>query len=116
MRVPERQKKRREYLKKKAGAYVLIMLAVFVCLALIVGGMPACGKLADLSMDSSRGWFWGFSMTLAGIVVTIVIFLALYFGGQILTSSGEITKTIPYVPPITPNTLPAEEVLVRGSQ
>ena len=100
-RVPNRKKLRREYLRKKGGLLSLICGQVVIYLAL----------------------FTGFVLTRHGNellhdVLMVTLFLNmianLYLTGFMKRTKQKL-KQLPYVPPVTSATLPADEVLVRGS-
>jgi hypothetical protein len=117
MRVPDRQKQRQEYLKKKAGACRKIFSGSvgFLCLFSIafVFFVSACAALIRSWIGQSLLWF----------VYAIVLGLWAWGMGyrcwdmyHFIKNVKEEQAAMAYSPPVTPNTLPAEEVLVRGSQ
>ena len=116
MRVPDRQKQRREYLRKKAG----------------VRGIIVGGQLLEILLFSVTGLcgLASFGLLLCSIAIgpqfyltTLVSILLTVGGGYISWKLGKLTdraeqeeRSLAFVPPVTPDTLPAEEVLVRGAQ
>lgn len=115
-RVPNREMQRREYLKKKSRAYVaaIVFFALFTLfLVLAVGGVAYfvpffARSLSHPSLDSVFAW----------IGIAFGLLLALTFGGIWLLAGLSIPRAaskIPYVPPVTIDTLPPEEILVRGA-
>jgi hypothetical protein len=111
MHVPDREKQRREYLKKKAGSYgtkvMVFGLFLFLLLPTITCGLFTIISLFVPALQPSA---IGFAMS------------ALFFGFWcrftywfVKRADTEIAA-IPFIPPVTASTLPAEEVLVRGAQ
>ena len=111
MRVPDRQKQRREYLGRKAGA----------CLG---EGMAVAFLLFFLLLTAGCGIFTCLSLFIPGLQPAILPFgfLTFFLGVgsraiyMVTQQADQHVKSISYIPPVTLNTLPAEEVLVRGSQ
>ncbi len=103
-RIPDRKKQRQEYLKRKGEAYADAAISsafLLFILAILVG--LACAAYFEASP----------------VVFYIVLLGAVVFGlayGQLIIKRGKAAKQLPYIPPVTPDTLPAEEVLVRGSE
>jgi hypothetical protein len=100
MRISDCQQLRREYLRKKTVDWSIRLFMVFLLL-----GVSAVGGF--LLIQESLG--------------TLLLFLvgSGYVGSKLWGLSGEAeaeSNAMSYVPPVTPETLPAEEVLVRGSQ
>jgi hypothetical protein len=117
MRLPDRRKQRREYLKRKVVAQSKIqggsLLALGLLIAAIISGLFTCGYLL-YAYFLQEG-----TLLLLALLFTV---LAIVCGSGCRRISAFIEKasneemSIPYVPPVTPDTLSAEEVLVRGSQ
>lgn len=104
----ERIKKRREYVKRKVVAYTLMTLSILVAipcalLAVVLFLLAIVGILDGIFWE---GIFWP-ALKLGD--------LALRFSESAQKAHGE-ARQLPYVPPVTPDSLPAEEVLLRGSQ
>jgi hypothetical protein len=94
--VPDRKKLRREYLRRKAIAYG-------------IGGLvPVLSLIFGL---------WLYHSDLNAITRHGFLFcvLLVYFVWIAVKVSREAIKGVPYVPPIVTGTLPADEILVRGS-
>ena len=110
--VPDRKKLRREYLWKKGKASTL------ACIAGVGFGYFALCFCAYLLMPifvpEVRGDAF---LTFMLISLPLTGGLAWLFG-SIARRQAKKATTIPYVPPVTANAdnLPAEEVLVRGSE
>jgi hypothetical protein len=115
MRVPDRQKQRWEYLRKKAGkhSYVFIMGVFWLCAALAT---LLCGLLTCLGLIQG---FLGTGLTYPLFLPFLMTVVGGYVSWLIYRYTNRVEKealSIPFVPPFTPDTLPAEEVLVRGSE
>jgi hypothetical protein len=109
--VLDRKKLRWEYLRKKGEAYtkgtvagllLLPSLAISLVLTLL------CVKLCMLPPYN-----WG---TLFCAFICVVWWLVAVACWEACRRHATAAKNIPYVPPVTPSTLPAEEVLVRSAQ
>jgi hypothetical protein len=117
MRVPDRQKQRWEYLKRKAIAQSKIqgasLLALCLLIAAAICGLLACGGLifAYFLMDGVV-----LSFAIVFTMLTVITGLACRSAYQFIEKASEEEMQIPYAPPVRPDTLPAEEVLVRGAQ
>jgi len=104
------RKKRREYLGKKAGAEVLgAVTAVF---ALALGALALVLMFAVLMNIGNSGaslFFFAFLTVFIGAVAV--------YTGRISSSSFEEARTLEYVPSAAEQlaALPAEDILVRGS-
>ena len=117
MSVPDRQKQRREYLRKKAGVIsksVGGQLLLFLLIPITIICFLASIGLLFLSVI-----FWTPGM-LPSLVITCLLTI---FGGYGCWKIGEIIdrckrdeRSIRYIPPVTSYMLPNEEVLVRASQ
>jgi hypothetical protein len=92
----ERIQKRRLYLMLKGGAYTLVGLMV------LVAGLFFVIALREWKVGSLLG--------------ALVLLLAARQVTRFAHRVHRKAKQLPYVPPVTVNTLPAEEVLVRGSE
>src|SRR4051812_33992969 len=102
MPIPDRQKQRREYLRKKAGAYGRIYagkwLFSLLIIVPIVSGFFGCASLV-------------FAVTQFGFLIPSVILFLLMMGSGYgcwkiidFVENAERDAVIPYVPPVTPNT------------
>jgi|SRR5579871_2659238 len=91
--VPDRKKLRREYVKKKAAAYGVGGPFLVIMLTFLVA------------------WFRepGLDVSQFAVLLFCFVWCAVNF-------SRETIKHVPYVPTVTPNTLRADEILVRGSE
>jgi len=113
--VPDRKKLRREYLRKKASSYLPALwfeaLVGLPC-ALMVIAMIYRLSTNPPGWDGGQGLF-GWISSIIGI---LIFGCGAYFGLVGATRTVRRGQSyITYVPPITPNTLPADEILVRGS-
>ncbi len=122
-RVPDRKKQRREYLRQKGTAYLKTTSGgiVFVFTVLLTP------LLASAAIYSWVGWllWWdrladpGSHWDIFAIVLTVLAVisgLACYLSWSLMQHAIRSAARLSPVPPVTPNTLPAEEVLVRGSE
>jgi hypothetical protein len=120
--VPDRKKLRREYLKKKIGAtavtgiggvaflpcaffsavFFSVGLYLFLYFITDLGHRP----LSMLVLRNSCAW------SLVGLLLAIVA----RSSWRGIRRSRQDLAALTYIPPITPNTLPADEILVRGSE
>src|SRR5260221_5673686 len=104
MRIPDRQKQRREYLKKKAGNFSKGFVAALVAmvLAAVTGLFIAFGAAACIGACM----YGSGSSLLIGAGLLIAAFLL----GRTTLKSGHFARRqvstgalLPYVPPVTPN-------------
>jgi hypothetical protein len=114
--VPDRRKLRQEYVKQKAGAYfkgtlgaALLLPATLFCIA---AGTATLMLVVLLVLHATP--LIGISAVSAG-VLTLLSGVLIRWCWQARHEFLRATE-LPFVPPVTPNTLPAEEVLVRGSE
>ena len=105
--IQDRKKQRREYLRKKRVTYFKATLNTLIA---IPCSWYAFGSLfAALFNPFDR------------LFSVIMFALAFIFGAVAWTAAKRAkllhqkAKQLPYVPPVSPATLPAEEVLLRGS-
>lgn len=104
----ERIKQRREYVKRKVMAYVLMTLSILVAIPCALLAVILF-LLAVASVFEGIPWveiFWP-ALKLGE--------LALRFSESAQKAHGE-AKQLPYIPPVTADSLPAEEVLLRGAE
>ena len=108
--LPDRQKQRREYLRKKrVGRALSSTGATIFASAVVVSGALIVVAILTLIVDHD--------------VATAALYLmaAIALMGAVSKFSADVMKKgndlsdVSYVPPITPDHLPAEEVLVRGA-
>src|SRR5438045_255536 len=118
MRIPDRKKQRREYLKKKTKA-VSTWLAgsILMGIVLITFGTCICLVMTSVSPKYVRevgnlsNYIWAFFFALLAIGGAVACPKIL----NIINEARRFDAQIPYAPPVTSDTLPAEEVLVRGA-
>jgi hypothetical protein len=115
-RVPDRKQLRREYLKQKGGAVAnitvsgLLLLPVSVALLLFLT-MIFVFAFSPSEPIGERVVLSCFAIALAGLAgagVSICV--------RDIRETKRKARQLIYVPPVTPDTLPAEEILIRGSQ
>lgn len=117
MPIPDRQKQRREYLRKKAGAYgdrlnascLFFVVLTLVAFSGIIALVSLILSIADKDLATLVIFLFMGSLTTIGIFGCRALF-------HFMQMADEKIKSITYVPPVTPHILPAEEVLVRASQ
>lgn len=112
-RIPDRKKLRREYLRKKGETYANIVIYFLILF------VPVIALYMFFKCDSGTRVRIGIFAALTWIIFAPIYELLWYlFWCAIVELSKELNKAkqIPYVPPITPSTLSAEEVLVRGAE
>jgi hypothetical protein len=128
-RAPDRKKLRREYLKKKGVAYLsltlhsLVFVPAFVFAVvfwLMAIGMAGYGVYALMTVAHGHPYqdnvLW-----LTPAAFFFFSALALCPSLYALATFNEIKDAkkaacLPYVPPVHPNALPADEILVRSSE
>ena len=118
MRVPDRQKQRREYLKKKArtstlqvGGILLLAVVGFptVLLFLLAVFFVVMFCLTPLGSFAIIGFCICAALGVGGVSVCHAL-------NRMVAAAAKQSRSLPYFPPVTIDTLPAEEVLVRSSQ
>ena len=113
-RIQERKKQRREYLKKKGTAYTKIGLATVLVVPIPLALCILFAffiKILDLPSPAPD------IDPLKFTVVTSLLGLFTFACWRLVMftrKTHQETKQLPYVPPVTPATLPTEEILVRG--
>ena len=117
MRVPNRHKLRQEYLKRKAGAYSLILWngleLLFLTIVTLCFGLFACVSFFfAIAIQEPRLMFIPGMMVLFALAAGNISWESHQFYQKAIQEKA----TLLHVPPVRPDTLPAEEVLVRGSQ
>ena len=117
MRVPDRQKQRREYLKKMAGAVGRSVGGLLVLKSLWIGTVICI--LMTCALLGYAVWTRDASIFVQSVACSLFVFVGTWEYRRLQRSVAWMErrdKSIAYVPPFTPDTLPADEVLVRGSQ
>ena len=120
--VPDLKKLRREYLREKGkgytvqtvGAifYVPSMALTVICSIPTIFVVVMCVGALLLPPHTIRPIDSTFLVLMAGTV----IFGVVACWSKRVMQTGEKIAQVPYVPPVTPSTLPTEEVLVRGAE
>jgi hypothetical protein len=122
--VPDRKKLRRAYLSKKGKAYakaavlsILFVPTIALCCALwsLAWGFTHAYASRIVDVPSWLGLFVrviAAGSLIVGTVVCSVLCRALW---RTIDAAHNEAKRIPWVPSVTPSTLPAEEILVRGA-
>lgn len=112
MPIPDRHKQRKEYLRHKTTTLSKFIGSLVTALLIPVLSIVCLRRLVD----------WMFQLNsllllcLLSCLFIIVICLPVGWFSQISGRSWREHRSIPYVPAIPPNSLPANEVLVRSSQ
>jgi hypothetical protein len=113
--IPDRKKLRQEYLKRKASAYFKGTLGA----ALLVPSLLGFFFFAALTLVLyyvSQGRVTS-PLFAAGVVTTTLTIISGVLVPWCWRARHEFRRAseIPFVPPVTADTLPADEILVRGS-
>ena len=107
----ERIKKRREYLKQKGAAYSTASLAALLTIPCALGTFFLVAVTLFVffyQVSTFFGLLLAFLSLIGGVCSWQLARSALHY--------HKAARQLPYVPPVTPETLPAGEVLVRGSE
>jgi hypothetical protein len=115
-KAPDRKKLRREYLKRKASAYTRMavggtLFVPFVFAACLFAAFTLV--IIAFGIEERRPEYL-FATLVVGAITAFLTWLA-HASRQTLRR-GRMQSQIPYVPPVTPNTLPADEILVRAAE
>lgn len=110
MRTTERQKQRQDYVKRKAGAssvrIIVRTLFLFSFICAVVSGLFTVLTLVR-----------GVNPFTMGLVISTLFFAGWsWYVYPYVRMADRDVRSLPYVPPVTPDTLPAEELLVRGAE
>src|SRR5438105_4604828 len=111
----ERNKQRRQYLKEKGAAYTKMSLIALVSASVIALLLVFAATLffyLGSGIDSGR---LVFILLFGGVLLPCFGIIAWQLMHMARQAHQDIVR-VPYVPPVTANTLPVEEVLVRGSE
>ena len=122
MRIPDRKQLRQEYLRRRTAAAAKSIGGhlLFVCgfvFTLLCATATVILILAAIICTVFAPEYW-----LSCAVGALVLAISTAAGGHSVWEMDQFVDRarqeadIPYVPPVAPNTLPAEEVLVRGAQ
>jgi len=120
MRIPDREKQRRDYLTKKAGTIskgiaggIVCLILALVTLVLLILGIFCCFyRWADAKGETQ----YGLPVGIGFLIVAAITGSLAALSGLHAKDQADRAKALPYIPPLTPGTLPAEEVLIRGAQ
>src|SRR5579871_2143700 len=113
----ERIKKRQEYLKKKAGAYANMSIYALITLPLsLVAGFSLIAVMLYLYDYISGKPSPDYGMSGLFSIIAVIFGGFVWLFARFARQAHQEAKQLPYVPPIAADTLPAEEVLVRGSE
>jgi hypothetical protein len=115
--VPDRKKLRREYVKQQRSAFAHLVIGGTVLLptTLLAAGF-AIFTILGCILSLLNGTLLGvlFCLFAGGGLTLGCSFLALM--GYNVIKEGTRLQGMPYVPPVTPDAFPADEILVRGSE
>lgn len=105
----DRVKRRQEYLKKKGEAYTLITMMLFLSLPFAVIAFSLLLIPFFFHPKSLDAWI---------PLATLFAYAggALWFLLSIARHEHQEARQLPYVPPVTADSLPQEEILLRGAQ
>ena len=119
--IPDRVKLRRNYLRKKGTAYTLQGIGFLIAVPALTSTFFFGFCILWAATHSLFGWGMDAHpeddtdmLKVCGVVTLVSGLIAV--GGVGLQRRGVITRRMPYVPPVTASTLPAEETLVRASE
>jgi hypothetical protein len=110
--IQERNKLRQKYLDRRTEIYSEMAMSALRTLL----GIATLALLASSFLDPK---FYRYHL---GSVVIFAIAATFLFGVAVIRSVARHSRmrrelhAIPYVPPVTPDTLPATEILMRGSE
>jgi hypothetical protein len=114
--APDRKKLRREYLRRKSvGTATAILNAVFFvpCLIMTIACLVVTiGRIVIYIKEAPDGVL---PVSILSAVLT-AIFARCTYSCWKGVEDGIASAQLPYVPPATPATLPADEILVRSSE
>ncbi len=123
-RIQERKQQRQEYLKQKGKAYSIMAIFSTVLGLTIISGLVGIVYLALLILfDPKTASEQQVSSPLSKLI--FLAFMALLAFGLYMALCCSVRDgralrrqiaQLPYIPPVTPDTLPAEELLVRGAE
>ena len=120
--VPDRKKLRREYSRTKVNAYLsgtvcaLLFIPAFLfslVMWLSTAAMLVYTVIGTIKNPSTFSQMIGMLIAL-GLCTCIPTLFAYALGMGIAGASK--AACVPYVPPVTADTLPADEILVRGAE
>jgi hypothetical protein len=100
--MPDRKRLRQEYLRKKGKAYAMLVAWLIGLVAIVV-----MMYFSYLGMHHRSGWF---------AVLGILFYARIIWKGWRAVDRSHKEMRLAYIPPVTPDTLPVEEILVRGSE
>ena len=112
MHVPDRQKQRREYLKKKKRAYRTV--AGGSCLLLLYSVLTIICSLVSLMIFAVSMHFrelWSLFFLCPLVPAAIYCGLRFWQSCKEVKAASQHAKSIPDVPPVIPDTLPAGKIL-----
>jgi hypothetical protein len=118
--VTERKRLRREYLWKRArsGAWEAIGFLLFLPLMLLATsfGIITLFLVAWCVLGVGNDcMLWIMLATLVSAGLTLVFGWGACISDKIMIRANSAGR-IPYIPPVTPDTFPADEILVRGAE
>jgi hypothetical protein len=114
-RVPDRKKLRREYLRKtiighvKGNSGIVLFMVSFGITTFFVIAAIVLALFAVIYESSTC-----LLLALASALIAVPCGLLAKWGWKLIDGLDDAKHTL-YVPPATPDRLPAEEILVRGS-
>jgi hypothetical protein len=120
IRAPDRKKLRRDYLKQRVRAYAGAILCtwLFVPALLVTLGLAMAAVSILIASGSDNPIGYGLGVIIFGILACCSAAAGL-FAWSLWQEGIRFIKVeaalVPYAPPVNPDTMPAEEVLVRGS-
>jgi hypothetical protein len=110
MNLPDRRKQRREYLRKKAGAYTRSLGGSLLLLCFYIAAFVCIFYTCIYLMYGVK------SFTLLFAFLSCLCGYGCWKLTQFVEKAAQAEAEIPFVPSVSTDTLSAEEVLVRGAQ
>ena len=106
-RIQDRKKQRREYLRKKGVAYTKMSLTTLL--------MLSCAYCAFFSFIALLVFGYQWQAFVLSASLSVIFAGGCWRSVRAVRLAHRTAKQLPYVPPVISATLPAEEVLLRGS-
>jgi hypothetical protein len=108
--VPDRKRLRREYLTKRADVYAKMIGSAAMALV----GIAIIASCGFINIAPIKGYISSWILFLIGLLLLAMVILNA--AAKRHTEIRRELDAIPYVPPVSPDTLPTDEILVRGSE
>jgi hypothetical protein len=125
--APDRKKLRREYLRKKWKAQVKVILGaafgtvmgfsalILICFLCLVLAFSPYWDEDGVETPATHCLRVALVFLIGSALIVASTWLA-WYGGKTSKKGIAEAKNLPFVSPVIPDTLPADEILVRGSE